>query len=102
MNPIFVENPEMYKNTKAYDIITRTSFGIKKLYMSEETKEKIKNSSKGIRPAKETIEKMRVSNKKKWDRLKENPAQYICEHCQKETSLKTNYIRWHGNNCKHK
>lgn len=26
---------------------------------------------------------------------------YKCEHCDKETSLKTNFIRWHGEKCKH-
>jgi hypothetical protein len=102
MNPLFNKNPELYKNTRAYDIINRINNKIVDRAMSEETKEKIRKSTKGIRPSEETIEKMRVSNKKKWDRLKENPAQYICEHCQNETSLKTNYIRWHGNNCKHK
>lgn len=27
---------------------------------------------------------------------------YICEYCGLETSIKANYVRWHGNNCKHK
>ena len=83
-NPIFIKNPEIYKKTKAYDIITRMSDKIRKLPKSIET-----------------IDKMKISNKKKWERLKENPTLYVCEYCKKSVSLKTNYIRWHGNNCKH-
>ena len=33
-------------------------------------------------------------------REKMSKKQYICEHCGKLSKIKTNYIRWHGINCR--
>ncbi len=49
---------------------------------------------------KETKEKMSKSNLIKWENIKKENIKYKCEFCNKEMMLKTNYIRWHGNNCK--
>lgn len=35
-------------------------------------------------------------------REKMSKIQYVCEHCGKITGIKTNYIRWHGDKCRHR
>jgi hypothetical protein len=35
-------------------------------------------------------------------REKMSKTQYVCEHCKKSTTIKTNYIRWHGDLCRHR
>jgi hypothetical protein len=34
--------------------------------------------------------------------LEKTRQPWICEHCEKEGVGSSNYVRWHGDNCKHK
>jgi group I intron endonuclease len=99
-NPLFQKNPELYKNTEAYSIKEKISRGNTGKILSHESKEKIGNFNRGKILSIETKNKMSETNKKRWDKIKESPIFYKCEHCNKEVTNKTNYIRWHGDNCK--
>ena len=63
----------------------------------EHTKKKISESSKGRLFDNSHKEKISQGLKQFHS---EKTIKYVCEHCGKETSLKTNFIRWHGDNCK--
>ena len=67
---------------------------------SEESNKKRSEKLKGTKKSDETKDKMSLSNKKKWERLKLKGELFICEHCGKTSTVKTNYLRWHGENCK--
>lgn len=67
---------------------------------SDESNRKRSEKLKGTIKTDDTKEKMSLSNKKKWKRIKEKGESFVCEHCGKLTNLKTNYLRWHGVNCK--
>lgn len=79
------------------------------LKASEETKRKMSEARKGKpRPAsfpEKMSVKMKGENNPMYGRLsprkgKKDPV-IECEHCGKEAS-KGNYLRWHGDNCRHK
>ena len=102
MNQIFQNDPHLFEKSKNYEISQKISKLQKGKKISEETKEKISSSLKNRFFNEETKNKMREATKKRWDLLKENPIFYECEHCKKSVTNKTNYIRWHGENCKNK
>lgn len=67
---------------------------------SQESNKKRSDKLRGSKKTIETKDKMSVSNKKKWERLKLKGDIFVCEHCGKSLNVKTNYLRWHGQNCK--
>ena len=99
-NPIYKQNPEIYKKTEAYKIGNKISESNKGKSLSKEHKEKIKNSNKNKIVSEDTKNKSSLSLKKSWEIRKKNPIFYVCEFCNKKTINKTNYVRWHGENCK--
>lgn len=60
---------------------------------SEETKVKMSAAAKGKKKSPETIENMRLAKK--------NQPRHSCVHCGTE-AIKSNIVRWHNDNCKHK
>lgn len=97
------------KKAKHSELLKKISFW-KGKEIPEETKKKISNTLTGR--TKETHKYLIRSNKTKnlqranaitrWVNIDKSEYTYICEHCGKEVMLKTNYKRWHGDNCKSK
>lgn len=69
---------------------------------SEESNKKRSEKLKGRIIDEEHKKLLSESGKLKWKKIKEKNILYKCEHCNLETINKTNYIRWHGDNCKKK
>jgi hypothetical protein len=67
---------------------------------SEESNIKRSQKLKGRTFDDDTLLKMSISNKVRWENIKSNPIYFICEFCGKKTTIKTNYLRWHGVKCK--
>lgn len=82
-------SPESIK--KSYE--TRLKNG--NLKMSEKTKEKIKNSLKGIKRTEEFKEKQKNNFKRRWENMKE----IVCPHCNLVSKNLGNMNRWHFDNC---
>jgi len=99
-NPLFINNND-YKNTTAYTIKIKTENTRKKNgdnRQSEESNKKRSNTLKGRIVKDLTKEKMSISRKLYLQN--KTDINYICKHCNKQTTLKTNYVRWHDVNCK--
>jgi group I intron endonuclease len=102
MNPIFLSKPDEYKKTKAYFLSEKISKVNKGKNISDEMKKAISLKNKGKKVSQETKNKMSISGRKRWANLQESTNGYECEYCKTKIRLKTNYIRWHGENCKNK
>lgn len=63
--------------------------------LKSESQMGVKNHRWGIKHTEESKKLMSESKKGK------PKPKIICEHCKKEVMI-TNYIRWHGDKCKHK
>jgi group I intron endonuclease len=101
-NPIYQDNKDLFEKSKNYEISEKLSKSMKGKEVTKETREKMSLSLKNRVITEETKNKMRESTAKRWALSKENPTFYECEYCNKSVTNKTNYIRWHGKNCKNK
>jgi len=86
---------EKYKKSQSIKMSSEQNpfFGGK--IQSESNQKRLKDQTHhllGTNSNKKMLEKGLHPSQKKWK----------CEYCNKEGTGSTNYIRWHGNNCKHK